>query len=222
MSFATFRDKLNEQLAKMVEGSSRLFIVNLDKDEMWNLYLDSFPDGTNNIYRERREHDCSCCRQFIKGLGGVVAIKDGMMSTIWDVITNDDIYQPVADALSDYIKSKPVCDVFFCKEKKIGTSHNFEQLADGTSKKWEHFCADVPAIAYEGRRSIGDIQSDFRATKDVFKRSLDEITEDSITTVLELIAQNSLYRGAEWKNQLTTFLEYKRKYMGLLDDKIKV
>ncbi len=221
MSFVNFRDKVNEQFAKMAEGSSRLFIVDLDKDEMWNLYLDSFPEGTNNIYRERREHDCSCCRQFVKGLGGVVSIKDGVVSTIWDVVTGDTTYQPVADALSAFVKSKVICNVFVSKERKIGTFHNFEQLADGTPKKWEHFCADIPAIAYEGRRSVGDVQGDFRATKDVFKRSLEEITEDSVTTVLELIAQNSLYRGEEWKNQLNTFLEYKRVYSALPDDKTK-
>lgn len=221
MSFNNFRDKINEQFTKMTDNSSRLFIADIDKDEIWNLYLDSFPRGTNEIYRERREHDCSCCRQFIKSLGGVVAIKDGVVSTIWDFDTGDTTYQPVADSLSAYVKSKPVSNVFICKERKIGTSHNFELLADGASKKWEHFCADVPSIAYESRRSIGDVQGEFRATKEVFKRSLEEITEDSIKTVLELIAQNSLYRGEEWKNQLDIFLGYKLMYMSLPNEEAK-
>ena len=50
MSFIDFRTKLQEHFASMVEGAVRLFTVDVDKDEMWNLYLDSFPAGTNEIY----------------------------------------------------------------------------------------------------------------------------------------------------------------------------
>lgn len=221
MGFVNFRTKIQEQFASMIQDSIRLFAVEVDKDEMWNLYLDSFPEGTNNIYRERREHDCSCCRQFVKHIGNVVAIKNGVVSTIWDVNIGDTTYQPVADALSAYIKSKAVENVFFSKEQRAGTSHNFELLPNGESKKWEHFYAEIPAISVERRRSIGDVQGEFRATKSVFKRSLDEISEDSLLTVLELISQNSLYRGEEWKNPLNIFLEHKRAYTALGDDRLK-
>lgn len=221
MGFVNFRTKIQEQFASMIQDSIRLFAVEVDKDEMWNLYLDSFPEGTNNIYRERREHDCSCCRQFVKHIGNVVAIKNGVVSTIWDVNIGDTTYQPVADALSAYIKSKTVENVFFSKEQRAGTSHNFELLPNGESKKWEHFYAEIPAISVERRRSIGDVQGEFRATKSVFKRSLDEISEDSLLTVLELISQNSLYRGEEWKNPLNIFLEHKRAYTALGDDRLR-
>ena len=80
MSFINFRTKLQEQFSAMINGSTRLYTVDVDKDAMWNLYLDSFPAGTNEIYRVRREHDCSCCRQFVKQVGNVVAIKNGVLS----------------------------------------------------------------------------------------------------------------------------------------------
>ena len=47
------RNKLMENFAEMTKDATHLFEVNVDKDEMWNLYLDSFPAGTNEIYRER-------------------------------------------------------------------------------------------------------------------------------------------------------------------------
>lgn len=221
MSFIDFKTKLQEHFATMVEGANRLFVVDVDKDELWNLYLDSFPVGTNEIYRERREHDCSCCGHFIKSVGNVVALKNGQVISIWDIDINDTTYKPVAAALSTFIKSKPVIDVFFSKETNIGTNHNFELLPDGSSKKWEHFFIKLPAICVEPRRSIGDVMGSFRDTRSVFKRSLEEISQESLMTVLELIAQKSLYRGEEWKGVLESFLAYKREYAALDTDNAK-
>lgn len=183
---------------------------------MWNLYLDSFPKGTNEIYRKRREHDCSCCRSFIKAIGNVVVIKNSKITTIWDFNAEDPVYQPSIDALNAFIKSKTVTDVFLSKFNRIGSEHTFEKLEDGSIKTWEHFYLQLPGrFVNNSYKSIPDLQGDFRDTKNVFKRSLDEITEDSVLTVLELISSNSLYRGEEWKAVLEKFLQYKRKYMAL-------
>ena len=62
MLFTEMRDLLIEHFGKMVEDKKHLFVVLVDKDEMWNTYLSSFRPGTNPIYRQRTEHDCSCCR----------------------------------------------------------------------------------------------------------------------------------------------------------------
>ena len=89
MEFVEMRDLLCKNFAEMVKDATHLFEVAVDKDEMWNLYLDSFPAGKNEIYRERRWHDCSCCRQFIKTIGNAVVIKDNQIHTIWDFRTDD-------------------------------------------------------------------------------------------------------------------------------------
>ena len=80
-----------------------------------------FPEGENEIFRERREHDCSCCRHFIKNIGNAVVVKDNQIKTIWDFETNDTTYQQVINALSQYIKSRCVSDIYISKFKKIGT-----------------------------------------------------------------------------------------------------
>ena len=213
MNFIEFKEKLQNHFAEMTKDIKYLFEVEVDKDELWNLYLDSFPAGTNEIYRERREHDCSCCKQFIRNIGNAVVIKNNQVHTIWDLELGDTTYQPVVDALSAYIKSHAVTNIYVSKFKKIGTDHNREQLNNGEIVKWDHFYLELPdMLVNRSYRSVGDIQGEFRDTRNVFKRSMDEISEESVLTVLELISQNSLYKGEEWKVVLEQFVTYKQKY----------
>ena len=222
--FKDFVKAIQKNLQQMSKDSSRLFTVNVDTEELYNLYLDSFPAGTNEIYRERREYDCSCCRHFIRDVGNVVSIKNGELHTIWGINpVSDDKYNVVAAALDAYVKQKAVSGVFFKKEKRIGTPENREMLPTGKINKYEHFFVDLPEICIfkecYGHTLEGDL-SQFRDVRNVFKRSLDEISKEAVDTVLELIAQNSLYKGAEWKKQLTEFKNYQKEY-GKLTDKQK-
>lgn len=220
--FKDFVKAIQKNLQQMSKDSSRLFTVNVDTDELYNLYLDSFPAGTNEIYRERREYDCSCCRHFIRDVGNVVSIKNGELHTIWGVDpVSEDKYDVVAAALDAYVKQKAVSGVFLKKEKRIGTPENREMLPTGKINKYEHFFVDLPEICifkeYYGHTLEGDL-SQFRDIRNVFKRSLDEISKEAVDTVLELIAQNSLYKGAEWKKQLTEFKNYQKEYGKLTDE----
>lgn len=220
--FRDFVKAIQKNLQQMSKDSSRLFTVNVDTEELYNLYLDSFPAGTNEIYRERREYDCSCCRHFIRDIGNVVSIKNGELHTIWGINpVSDDKYNVVAAALDAYVKQKAVSGVFLKKEKRIGTPENREMLPTGKINKYEHFFVDLPEICifkeYYGHTLEGDL-SQFRDIRNVFKRSLDEISKEAVDTVIELIAQNSLYKGAEWKKQLTEFKNYQKEYGKLTDE----
>lgn len=216
MSFAKFMERFANNFTQLTANATHLYEVDVDKDTLWNLYLDSFPAGTNEIYRERREHDCSCCRHFIKSFGNVVVIEDNQVKTIWDFDTQSTTYQPVVDALSAFIKANPITDVYVSKFAKIGTKENFERMPDGKVQKWNHFYIELPSkFVDRSHKSIGEVKGEYRDTKNVFKRSLDEITVESLETVLELISQNSLYKGEEWLNTLKQFLEYKKEYDAL-------
>lgn len=213
MEFKDFRKAIQDHFEQMISDVNHLFEVEADKDEMWNTYLDSYPAGTNMIYRKRREFDCSCCRQFIKTIGNAVSIKDGEIDTIWNVNVGDDKFQIVADAMDAYIRSKTVTNIYVSQVKKIGTEYNMEQFEDGTLKRWDHFQVTLPdRFVDRSGRSAGDIKGSFRDTKNVFKRSLDEISMDALDTILELINSNTLYKGEEWKAVLTTFRKYKKEY----------
>lgn len=219
MEFTKFKEAIQKHFAKMSEDADHIYEVDVNKDTLWQLYLNSFPAGTNEIYRVRRIHDCGCCRQFIRAIGNVVFIKDSVVHTIWELDGLGSTFQPVADALDAYIKAHDVTDVYISKFQKIGTDKNHEQLPDGTVHTWEHFYLELPAkFVDKSRRSIGDIKSPFRDTKNVFMRSLEEITDDAVDTVLELIAQKSLYKGEEWQHALEEFKRYKALYATTPED----
>lgn len=221
MEFIEFKEVLQKNFAEMAKEATHLFEVNVDKDELWNTYLNSFPAGTNELYRERTWHDCSCCRHFIKNIGNAVVIKKGQVHTIWDLSLNDTTYQPVCDALSAFVKSHSVIDIWVSKEKKIGTDFNYEDV-NGKMHKWDHFYLELPIkFVDQSSRSIGDIKGGFRDTRNVFKRSLDEITMDALDTILELINSNTLYKGEEWKAVLSEFRRYKKEYDKLASDAAK-
>jgi hypothetical protein len=221
MNFNQFKKLFQENFEKMSKEADILFEVDLNKDEMWNLYLDSFPAGTNEIYRQRREYDCSCCRHFIKSIGNAVTITNNGVRTIWDFATGDSTFQPVIDALSQYVKSKSVSDVHFSKFNKIGTDKNFDNTT-GAVVEWQHFYLELPnKFVDNSGKSEGDFKGSYRDVRNVFKRSLEEISEESVSTVLELIAQNSLYKGEEWNSALLTFLKLKKEYSKLKTEKEK-
>lgn len=214
MTFIEMRDRMLAHFASMTENTTQLYEVYLDKDKLWDLYLNSFPADKNLIYRERTEHDCSCCRHFIKTMGNVVAIKNGNIISLWDFdVEGDDTYEPSIKAMRDYVHSCDISDVFLSKESRIGTMSNRE-LLDGDIITYDHFYADIPRMCI-CNDSKSERQAQLRDTRNVFKRSLDEISAEAVNIVLELISQNSLYRGEEHKAVLEKFSGYKTAYDGL-------
>ncbi len=155
-----------------------LFRTSAEKDLLWDTYLGSFPQGTNPIFRERTEHDCNCCKQFIRAVGNMVAIVDGQIQTIWDVEVGYP-YQVVADAMAALVKAKPVDNVFLHTERTVGTDKNFQQMVEGV-KTLEHFFLNLPREVVVNGSALGSSLSDYRATHDVLLRSLSEIAPGAI------------------------------------------
>lgn len=220
MTFVEFKKKFQEHFELMSKDADRLYEVEVDKDILWNLYLDSFPAEANKIYRKRREFDCSCCRHFIKQFGNVVTIVNGKVTSIWDFRTDDDVFQPVLDALSAYIHQKRVIAVHYATNRNVGIDHSMEY--GDPIIQWDHFSLVLPEkfLCRKGM-SEGEFKGRERDIRNVFKRSLDQISLDAVDTVLELISSNTLYRGAEWKEPLNLFRGYKASYLELTNETAK-
>lgn len=217
MEFRDFDKVFQKNFAALLETNSTLFITDIDKDVLWNTYLDSFPVGTNELYRERREYDCNCCKQFIRAFGNVVAIKNNKMVSIWDFKINDPIFATVTQAMCKLIYGGKIKDVFVTDAQKIGTEVTHSQGANGV-ETWYHFHVTLPKMFMNTRGSVAETMGILRTAKEVFERALKEISEDSISTVLELIAQNSLYRGDEWREPLKKLAQLAKAYNKLPTD----
>lgn len=196
-----------------------LFCVDVNRDELWAKYLASFPEGTDPIFRKRTEHDCSCCRRFVKTIGPVVTIENGELKTIWDGKFNDPVYRAVASAMSEFIKSKAVGNPFLHYEEQVGLDSNFERSPIDGDIEWRHFHVSLPRGSNSGTSDVFCPKTDIatrlsraRSTKDVFLRSLRELSLDSLETVLDLIAANSLYRGDEQKFVVQSFQKLKVEF----------
>lgn len=204
MDFQPFKQAVAKQFEKLM-ATGQMFRTNTDKDTLWATYLASFPEGSNPIYRERTEHDCSCCRQFIKSVGNAVAFIDGKLETVWDLQGDLDAgYARVAKYMSIYVASQPVCDVFLHDQKTAGTDKNFEELTTGV-KTWDHFFVNLKPQYVAKGADIPTKLGELRSTVQVFQRGLDTISLDAIDTTLELMAQGTLYRGAEFKRLIEQF-----------------
>lgn len=216
MEFVKFKRAVHAQFNQLAAGADMLFLTNVDKDALWDCYLNSFPE------EERQSHNCNNCKHYIRHYGRVVAIKDNKVVTMWENLQLDEPYATVARNLDALVKSKPVVDVFITRDYELGIDRNNAYIDGLQGPKvitWNHLYYHMPnQLVYTGTESVSAVMGTLRTTKEVFKRALEELTIDSIETVLDLIGQNALYRGEQFKNDLSVFLGHKRHYDSLSDE----
>jgi len=209
MEFKEFAKKIRSRFDEMAKHT--LYRVDVSRNELWDLYLKSFPEGTDPVFKERTEHDCNTCKNYIRDIGNVVYIKNGVLHTVWD-IDLDNFYGEVTKAMSAYVKTKNIKDIFTHREKKAGAEVTRQQLEDGTIQQWEHMSCKIPKqyVNIEPEKL-----NEVRTTVGVFERGLSEITDEAVNIVLDLIDQGSLYRGSEFKPGVKKFRDLKKKYLKL-------
>lgn len=218
VAFESFSKPINESYASMVaaavQNQTELFVIDCEKDMLYRMYLESFPPGTNPIFRTRTEHDCSTCKNFIRNLGGVVSILNGKVKTIWGNLSElQEPYATVAAAMDTYVSSLPIRSIFRSKERQYGVSKTIEAPSDSndnTPLVWNHFCGIVPERFTS--LSVEADQGQAIDIKGVFNRGLSELNTDSCEEVLRLIESNSIYRGQEFQSNITEFLTLKRQF----------
>lgn len=66
-NFKVFGAAVSKQFQAM--SKETLYEIPIDKGEIWEQYLASFPEGTNPIHVKKTEHDCNCCLECCKCKG---------------------------------------------------------------------------------------------------------------------------------------------------------
>jgi len=202
--FKNIKEKIQSRFLEMTRGNTPLFITDIEKNDLWDLYINSFEDPA-----EKQSNNCNCCKSFIRNYGHIVSVKDGKLCSIWDVV-DDSEYSEGIRLMKEKVLNSSVKAVFISKQKNLGTDKSPDFKNNIT---WDHFYLELPS-SYVNRSSdsVETIMGVYRDNKHVFERSLTEITLDAVDTVLDLINQGSLYRGEEFKNILNEFRSLKVKY----------
>ena len=196
--------KIQKKLQKRFDelNKSTLFTVTVDRDKIWEIYLNAFAEEF------KQSNNCNCCKSYLRQYGGIVGIdKDNKMISLWDFEAEDDEYNEPIKALREYIHSLPITGIFLNPFPKCGTEKNLDKERNVV---WNHFYIELPSKFV--KTDIGPVVGTALDNKNVLKRSLDEITDDAIDTTLELIGQNSLYRGQEFKGMVTELKKTKDDY----------
>ena len=81
MNFKPFAQQVKDNFDSM--STKPLYRTNVGLDEIKDIYLASFPVGTNPIYITNTEHDCTCCKSFIRNVGGLVNIHYNLKGKLW-------------------------------------------------------------------------------------------------------------------------------------------
>lgn len=202
-----------------IAKAAQVFVTNVDGDELYRRYLYAFPEGTNPLFKKQTEHDCSCCRHFIRRAGNVVSVDDrGGISTVWDeaIEKAPHPYNVVAHVLRDAVLAADISDLYRVsqKENSFGAAATRSLGEGGKALTWNHFYTD--AIPKALQVALPDqARGDYRTTVQVFTRGLVELKAEALDTVIKLIEANSLYRGAEHLNAVMQFnaaqMEYETK-----------
>lgn len=215
--FKKFSQSIHNRFNEL--SKHELFVVDIKKDAIWDMYLASFPQGTNPLFRERTEHDCSCCRNFIENLGRVVAIVNGQLQSVWAVEGLPYPYDVVAGSLNSMVMHAPIANLFRSKELKYGQEVSYEMRAKGGMLTWNHLHGAITNKHFS--KKVDQVTGDYRTKVQVFKRGLEELTPEAVATVVDLINDKLLYRGEEHLRAVKAFQITQQLYLRQTSDQAK-
>lgn len=216
-TFIQFRDALQKRFDKLA-SEGNLYQSGVEKDVIWETYINSFPEGTNPIFRERTEHDCVCCRSFIRNVGRVLGDSNGKTVSIFNNLPVTGEYKVVADALAKLNEESKIFGIYLNFEREVGKRESYETLEDGTVHAWNHFHQVLPATAFSLKGDIAERKGKVQTNCKGLKRSITTLDKDAVDTVLELIEQNAIHRGQEFVGIVKGLKTLQTKY-DIVEDK---
>jgi hypothetical protein len=108
-----FNKKIQAKFDEMSK-TGKLFRVAMTGDEIWKLYLGSFSEEDDPIFRDPNStsHNCNHCNNFIRRYGNIVSINENFeITTMFDVVADDEFKNTVI-VLSNAIRNSKITEVF--------------------------------------------------------------------------------------------------------------
>lgn len=212
-TFKEFRDMVHDRMAKLEQDGYLFFTSTRTRDEVWDAYLNAYPEGTNEVFRERRSYDCNNCAKFVRRAGNLIAINEtGDRTTVWDVAAPG-YYGAVAASMHAFIGSAQIEGFFIPKEANlVGVESNMENpMIYPNPATWRHFYYNFKVQRLSNNR--GTLQNNVKSQMAVLRRAMEETSLEAAETVRDLILENSLYRGDEFLSTVKKFMIFKNMYL---------
>lgn len=204
--FDDFARAVNARLNDLMADGECYRVV--PPEDIFTNYLLSFPAGTDPMFRQRTSHDCSCCKQFVRGFGLLVKITPEQVYTIWDNYENlQEPYRTVSRHMSELVKQQPIQSIFRTKENGYGAERSVEH-ANGHVWKHLHGKVKLELKCSDPEAKVGE----HRTQRDMLKTMMEVFTLEAFNTVLDLIKDDSIYRGAEHMTATVAARDLKKSY----------
>ena len=190
---------------------------------------------------ESSVHNCNHCKNFIRRYGNIVAIdENNNLISMFDVDCDDE-YKISMEKMSKAIVSSKIQDIFLetfdelkslpyesCSKSnsnfKLGIEKNVKRYTKEEAelygvvktnevRSFHHINLLLPSSYVDtSGKSIEALMGEFRSSKEVFKRGMDEITLDTLLLVKDLIIQGSLLNGDAHLNKIESMIPLKKSY----------
>lgn len=234
-----FRKLIQQQFNKMCK-TGKLFRSSITGAQLWEIYLKNteksvFRDPNSTSF------NCNNCNNFIRRYGNVVSIDENYNIISMFDIDIDGEYSIAAKELSKALKSSTISEVFFetfeelnklpyesCKKTnntfKLGIFENYKQYTKDEAQKYgnveegkvytfNHFGLDLPKeFVDQSGKSVESIMGEFRDAKNVFQRTMEEISLDTLILVKDLINQGSLLDGTTHLHKIEQIIPLKKEF----------
>lgn len=220
-NFKILKNKINERIQKMAEENSTLFLVDLNTEKLWNIYLNFFSE------EEKKYLNCRSCKHFFKNIGNIVALNKKLeYETIFDIEIEDEFFEKVVSELSKEVRKYPISNIFKTEVRTFGSEDNF----DKTSKiKYEHFVFKVPYKYRSFKEKSYEYYIETSAQKKMILRTLEnkrknllkilENNELDSLEILKFLIDKMIYKDNEYSKILKEVIKLKKQFDCTSDEK---
>jgi hypothetical protein len=213
--FIPFGQYIHRNFA-LLQDERDLFHVALDGNEIFEEYLRAFPEGTNPLFRERTEHDCTNCRQFVRNFGGMIAINPTSLKvrSIWESHGGslEYPYDVVMAHMAAFIDNLAIGTLFRVSQATFSTARNIKLLENGSTEVYNHFHGvAAPKFVTKEGAAVGE----FDTSVQVLTESFERLNLGAVQAVLDMIHDGVLYRGEEHRAKVRAFQAALERYVSL-------